>query len=38
MKYIIERYATCERFNNQYQQIIRFLLCAEKLEHNEHFH
>lgn len=37
MKYIMERYATCERFNNQYQEIYRFLLRAEQLEYNEHF-
>ena len=38
MQYINERYSTCERFNDQYQQITHFLLRAEKLEYNEHFH
>ena len=38
MKYVIERYATCERFNAQYQEIYCFLLNAEKLAYNEHFH
>ena len=38
MHYTIERYRNCERFNAQYQQITRFLLRAEKLEYNEHFH
>lgn len=37
MKYIMERYATCERFNAQYQEIYCFLLNAEKLAYNEHF-
>ena len=37
MQYIMERYATCERFNAQYQEIYHFLLRAEKLEYNEHF-
>lgn len=37
MKYTIERYATCQRFNAQYQEIYCFLLRAEKLEYNEHF-
>ena len=38
MRYRIERYKNCERFNEQYQSIYRFLLEAEKLNYNEHFH
>lgn len=38
MKYNIERYKNCKRFNEQYQSIYQFLLEAEKLEYNEHFH
>lgn len=38
MNYIIEKYKNCERFNEQYQDIYNFLLNAEKLEYNEHFH
>ena len=38
MRYIMERYETCERFNAQYREIHRFLLRAEKLGYNEHFH
>lgn len=38
MRYIMERYETCERFNAQYREIYRFLLRAEKLGYNEHFH
>ena len=38
MKYKIERYKNRERFNEQYQSIHQFLLEAEKLEYNEHFH
>ena len=38
MKYRAERYQNCERFNEQYQDIHRFLLEAEKLAYNEHFH
>ena len=38
MKYKIERYKNCERFNEQYQRIHQFLLEAGKLEYNEHFH
>ncbi|MBQ8236826.1 MAG: GNAT family N-acetyltransferase [Oscillospiraceae bacterium] len=38
MHYTIEGYRNCERFNDQYQEIYQFLLSAEKLEHNEHFH
>ena len=38
MSYRIERYKNFERFNEQYQDIYRFLLDAEKLEYNEHFH
>lgn len=38
MGYSTERYRSCERFNAQYPEIYRFLLKAEKLEYNEHFH
>lgn len=38
MRYKIERYKNRERFNEQYQSIHQFLLEAEKLEYNEHFH
>lgn len=38
MGYRIEKYKNCERFNEQYQDIYKFLLKAEKLEYNEHFH
>lgn len=38
MKYTAERYKNCERFNEQYPDIYRFLLKAEKNEYNEHFH
>ena len=38
MEYRIERYKNCERFNEQYQSIYQFLLEAEKLDYNEHFH
>ena len=38
MRYKIERYKNCERFNEQYQGIHQFLLEAEKQEYNEHFH
>lgn len=38
MRYRIERYKNCERFNEQYQNIYQFLLEAEKIEYNEHFH
>lgn len=38
MKYKIEKYKNCERFNEQYQEIYRFLLSAEKQRYNEHFH
>ena len=37
MNYIMERYATCTRFNAQYQEIYSFLLRAEKQAYNEHF-
>lgn len=37
MRYKIERYKNCERFNEQYQGIHQFLLEAEKREYNEHF-
>ena len=38
MEYRIERYKNCERFNEQYQSIYRFLLEAGKFDFNEHFH
>lgn len=38
MEYRIERYKNCQRFNEQYESIYQFLLDAEKLEYNEHFH
>lgn len=38
MKYIIEHYKNCKRFNEQYEEIYRFLLEAQKMEYNEHFH
>lgn len=38
MHYRIERYKNCKRFNDQYQDIYSFLLNAEKIEYNEHFH
>lgn len=38
MDYRIEKYKNCERFNEQYQDIYNFLLNAEKLKYNEHFH
>lgn len=38
MNYKIEKYKNCERFNEQYQDIYNFLLDAEKLACNEHFH
>ena len=38
MEYRIERYKNCQRFNEQYDSIYQFLLEAEKLEYNEHFH
>ena len=38
MRYKIEIYKNRERFNEQYQSIDQFLLEAEKLEYNEHFH
>lgn len=38
MGYIMERYRDCRRFNEQYEAIHQFLLEAEKLPHNEHFH
>ena len=38
MHYTIERYRNCVRFNEQYQKLYQFLLHAEKLEYNEHFH
>lgn len=37
MKYVIERYKNCERFNEQYKDIYDFLLEASKQEYNEHF-
>lgn len=38
MEYKKEKYKNCERFNAQYREIYRFLLEAEKLDYNEHFH
>ena len=38
MNYRIEKYKNCERFNEQYQEIYQFLLNAEKIGYNEHFH
>ena len=38
MNYRIEKYINCERFNEQYQDIYRFLLKAGQHEYNEHFH
>lgn len=38
MNYRIEKYKNCERFNEQYQEIYNFLLKAEKMNYNEHFH
>ena len=38
MEYRIGRYKNCQRFNEQYESIYQFLLEAEKLEYNEHFH
>ena len=38
MEYRIERYKNCQRFNEQYDSIHQFLLEAEKMEYNEHFH
>lgn len=38
MNYTIEKYQNCKRFNDQYEDIYRFLLRAEKLDYNEHFH
>ena len=38
MSYQVEKYRNCERFNRQYQDIYGFLLEAEKLQYNEHFH
>lgn len=38
MNYKKEKYRNCERFNEQYQDIYWFLLNAEKIEYNEHFH
>lgn len=38
MQYRIERYKNRQRFNEQYESIYQFLLEAEKLEYNEHFH
>lgn len=38
MSYRVEKYKDCKRFNEQYQELYRFLLRAEKLECNEHFH
>lgn len=38
MRYTIERYKDHERFNEQYQEIYRFLLEAQQQGYNEHFH
>ena len=38
MEYRIEHYKNCEQFNEQYQSIYQFLLEAEQLDYNEHFH
>lgn len=38
MNYTAETYQNCNRFNEQYPEIYRFLLHAQKLEYNEHFH
>lgn len=38
MRYKIERYKNCKRFNAQYPRIHQFLLDAEKQACNEHFH
>ena len=38
MKYRIEKYKNCQRFNEQYESIYHFLSEAEKQEYNEHFH
>lgn len=38
MRYRIEQYKDCNRFNEQYQSIRQFLFEAEKLDYNEHFH
>lgn len=38
MEYRVEQYKNCKRFNEQYQSIHQYLLNAEKLEFNEHFH
>lgn len=38
MNYRMESYRNCERFNEQYPEIYRFLLEAGKLGYNEHFH
>ena len=38
MNYRIEKYKNCKRFNEQYQDIYKFLLEAEEIGYNEHFH
>lgn len=38
MKYRIEHYKNCERFNEQYQSIYQFLLKSGTLDYNEPFH
>ena len=38
MSYKTEQYKNCERFNEQYPEIYRFLLRAGTMEHNTHFH
>ena len=37
MKYTIEHYKNCQRFNDQYPEVYAFLLEAEKEAFNEHF-
>lgn len=36
--YFIENYQTQERFNNQYEEISKFLQIAADGGYNEHFH
>ena len=38
MEYRTERYKNCQRFNEQYESIYRFLLEVGKQKFNEHFH
>lgn len=37
MSFFVDKYKNCERFNEQYLEIYRFLLRAEKQSCNEHF-